>query len=313
MKKCTLFILITCLSLITTAQDPLLTQKTGNLNHFNPAFVGTQSDFGVNVAFRNQWPLLPRSFVNSSLLANYNLKKGFGFGLELKTNIPSLVQTDELKANVNYGFTKNEIEVRFGANLGLRKSSVDWSQLQFEDQIDPSRGFVNPTAEPMESNPSFSPIFDLGASAYYRGVFVALSVMQLNQPNFSLFGYDYTTQPRLVGSAGYNKRLDAFFNLAGLITYQQQDKFSVADFQVTAQYKHLKLGIGNRQSFGVYGSNPWYMINAGVQYNKFSVSYSYDYNKLDKTGYASHEVIAAWYIKGLKKESGLSDFVNGML
>ena len=101
MKKCTLFFILVGLTAFSMAQDPLFTQKTGNINHFNPALVGAQSDFGVQLNYRNQWPTLPLNPITSSLLTNYNLQNGLGFGLELKNDRVGPLTTSNVKANIN--------------------------------------------------------------------------------------------------------------------------------------------------------------------------------------------------------------------
>ena len=70
MKKCTLLLILVGLATFSMAQDPNFTQKTGNINHFNPALVGAQSDFGVQLNYRNQWYRFEEGITTASFLRN---------------------------------------------------------------------------------------------------------------------------------------------------------------------------------------------------------------------------------------------------
>ena len=61
-------------TLVGFSQDYIFTQKTNDLNSFNPSLVGTQSDMGVQLNYYNQWPQLDNNPILMSMLTNYNLK-----------------------------------------------------------------------------------------------------------------------------------------------------------------------------------------------------------------------------------------------
>jgi type IX secretion system PorP/SprF family membrane protein len=296
------------------AQDPLFTQKTGNINHFNPALVGTQTDFGVQINYRNQWPSLPGKYITSSLLTNYNLKNKIGFGLELKTDRSGdLLFENNAKANINYQFKAKEVEIRVGTSLGLHERNIDPAKVRFEDQIDPSHGFVKATAEPYTPlDPVSVFVADVGVASYYKGFSVGISAFQFNGPNISLSGGEVPYPMRIVGIFGYHRSLGSV-NIGGLVTYQKQKNFTAADYQVTGQHKFIKLGYGLRQNFGEYTNTLWHMASIGVQFDKLSVGYNYEHYSLGRTSLSSHEATAAWYIKGLNKQTGLGKFINTIL
>ncbi|MGB0849603.1 MAG: PorP/SprF family type IX secretion system membrane protein [Bacteroidia bacterium] len=301
-------------SLSSYAQDLTLTQKTGNVNRFNPSLTGVNSSFGVQLNYRNQWPSLPGNFAFSSLLVNYNLKNNLGFGLEINDDRAgnSLFKANELKANMNYAFELKDVEVRSGLNIGYGQRVVSWDKLRFEDQIDPSQGFVRETAEQYSGDPAHYMVVDFGASAYYKGFFVGASGIHLNQPNVSLFESEIARMPiRYVGMVGYHKSFKDI-NIGALVTYQHQNTFSLFDYQVTGQYKVFKLGYGYRDSYGYYQNPGWHTGSLGVQFDKFAVGYSYDYINIGGARH-SHEATAAWYIKGLNREKGMNKFLNSVL
>ena len=133
MKKLLNLSLVIVLWNSVLAQDPLFTQKTGNINHFNPALVGLQSDFGVQLNYRNQWPSFPNNPQTASLLTNYNFNNSIGVGLELKTDFYGMLKNDNLKANINYHKNFGNIETRYGLSAGVGQKKIDVSNLRFKD------------------------------------------------------------------------------------------------------------------------------------------------------------------------------------
>jgi type IX secretion system PorP/SprF family membrane protein len=311
MKKCTLFFILVGLTAFSMAQDPLFTQKTGNINHFNPALVGAQSDFGVQLNYRNQWPTLPLNPITSSLLTNYNLQNGLGFGLELKNDRVGPLTTSNVKANINYRHKFGAVETRYGLNLGYGEKHMDYEGLRFEDQISPGSGFTNPNAEPFENKSTKYATLDIGAAAYYKGFLLGLAIQQLNEPALVP---NYHLPMRFLGNLAYIKELNQF-NLAGLATYQQDGKYSIIETQVYSQYKFVKLGIGYHQRFGSFRDSDFFSVALGIQFDKFSVGYSYDddFSNISRASPGTHQASAAWYIKGLNKERGMSKLMNVLL
>lgn len=312
MKHFLTLLSIVVLGVNVCAQDPLFTQKIGNINHFNPALVGTQSNFGVQLNYRNQWPASNFDIQTLSLLANYRFVGNVGVALEAFADGNSITQHNRIKANLNYEHTAGDFELRYGTNLGIGQYNIDIESLRFENQIDPSQGFVNPTAEPFEYNPSYYMLFDLGASAYYKGFMLGVSSMQLNHPKYDVFGTNTRLKARHVATLGYLKEFDKLA-LAGLATIQHQNKSSVLETQAFAQYKFVKLGFGYHQVFGQFTNADFFSVSAGVQFDKFSVGYSYDNQPFTPTRKAfvnTHQATAAWYIKGLNTERGMSRLLN---
>ena len=312
MKKCTLFFILVGLTAFSMAQDPLFTQKTGNINHFNPALVGAQSDFGVQLNYRNQWPTLPLNPITSSLLTNYNLQNGLGFGLELKNDRVGPLTTSNVKANINYRHKFGAVETRYGLNLGYGEKHIDYEVLRFEDQISPGSGFTNPNAEPFENKSTKYATLDIGASAYYKGFLLGLAIQQLNEPALVP---NYHLPMRFLGNLAYIKELNQF-NLAGLATFQQDGNYSIIETQVFGQYKFVKLGMGYHQRFGSFHNLDFFSVALGIQFDKFSVGYSYDddFSNISRASSAgTHQATAAWYIKRLNKERGMSRLMNVLL
>lgn len=310
MKNILFLFFLVLVVLESQAQDPNFTQKTGNINHFNPALVGTQSDFGVQLNYRNQWYPFEGGLTTASFLTNYYLKSGLGFGLEVKSESVGSTRSDALKANINHSFSKNGFEIKTGANIGILQNSIDVTKLNFRDPNDPILNEIK------EHNPKRGVSIDLGVASYYKGFLLALSALQVNEPLLEMtINPTIPIKRRFVTTIGYHKKLKTF-DLATLITYQQQGRSSVLETQVFGQYKFVKLGIGYHQRFGGFGNSDFFSAALGIQFDKFSVGYSYDHNTFRFSGASYggvHQATAAWYIKGLNKQAGMSRLMNVIL
>jgi hypothetical protein len=78
----------------------------------------------------------------------------------------------------------------------------------------------------------------------------------------------------------------------------------------------VKLGIGYHQRFGGFGNSDFFSAALGIQFDKFSVGYSYDHTTFHFSGVSYsgvHQATAAWYIKGLNKQTGMSRLMNVIL
>lgn len=310
MKNILFLFVLVLVVLESQAQDPNFTQKTGNINHFNPALVGTQSDFGVQLNYRNQWYPFEGGLTTVSFLTNYYLKSGLGFGLEVKSESVGSTRSDALKANINHSFSKNGFEIKTGANIGILQNSIDVTKLNFRDPNDPILNEIK------EHNPKGGVSIDLGVASYYKGFLLALSALQVNEPILEMtINPTIPIKRRFVTTIGYHKKLKTF-DLATLITYQQQGRSSVLETQVFGQYKFVKLGIGYHQRFGGFGNSDFFSAALGIQFDKFSVGYSYDHTpfRFSRVSYGGvHQATAAWYIKGLNKQAGMSRLMNVIL
>jgi type IX secretion system PorP/SprF family membrane protein len=309
MKNILCFFILLPLAFSSSAQDVTFTQKTGNINHFNPALVGAQSDFGVQLNYRNQMPTLQGNPITYSLLTNYNLKSGLGFGLEVKSESVGSTRSDALKANINHAFSKNGFELRSGLNIGVLQNSIDVTKLNFRDPNDPILNEIK------KHNPKRGVSLDIGAAAYYKGFLLGLAIQQLNEPDITFFNSTCNQPMRFGGNLAYIKEFNQF-NLAGLATFQQDGNYSMIETQVFGQYKFVKLGLGYHQRFGSFGDSDIFSAAFGIQFDKFSVGYSYDddFSNISRASSAgTHQATAAWYIKRLNKERGMSRLMNVLL
>jgi len=140
-----------------------------------------------------------------------------------------------------------------------------------------------------------------------------MSALQVNEPNLDIPQNPAgSLKPRLVGNLAYLKEFDNIA-LAGMATFQHQNVSSVLETQVFGQYKFVKLGVGYHQRFGSFSNSDFFSAALGIQFDKFSVGYSYDDDLFNSSRTSYGGVHQAWYIKGINKESGMSRLMNVIL
>ncbi len=308
-KAITLFLLFVVGS--SFAQDAMFYQKNSVLFHYNPALVGTKSDAAVSVNRRSQWVNL-YDIYNTNIQGNYNFKNNVGMGLVYKNEaINSSNFTNILLLNGNYLKNFNQITVFGGANVKWINKRLQ-GNFVFESQIDPTIPFVGQIAEVYESDPTNVFGLDVGLAANYKNFVFGVSALHLNAPEQSIFR---TLNTRFVGSLAYSKPINTSLHLGGQAYYQKQSKFEHLSVLANAQYKFAKMGLGIEYplSSSALGQKTTAVMQAGVQFDKWSLAYNYDVWKPQSTPFNSHEISAAWFIKGLKKDSKTADVLNALL
>lgn len=327
--RCFLTTFLSLTVVFAFAQDHLYSLKSGNLNHYNPALLGTQSDAGVNLGLRFSEGLINQGHSeNSSILVHLTTKKNVGFGLQhiYDLRFPSfsspwdINRTNVFKLNFNYKIVSKKLTTRVGVNLGYRNSTVELSGSPPHRPVHGENvGFVKPPKYYFDEKISHSFLADLGVVTLYKDFLLGISAMQANQPDISLFVKNPTTYPvRWVGMLGYSKSLGDF-TLTNLSVIQHQLDMSTLSSQFTGQYKFVKLNFGARNGTGNHNLGNWWIAGAAVQFDKFQLAYNLDQFVPEKNStvrsrdFFVHEFSAAWYIKGLKKDDSISNFVNGIL
>lgn len=314
MKFLRLFIVFGISIQFSTAwsQDNLFSIKSGNLNHFNPALMGTISDFSSVMNSRIQWPNSDLKNRTKSLLVNKNFENDFGLGFEIKNDEVFLFQNIDYKINGNYLFAKNDLTFKIGANVGIRTSKIhseNEDYQKFYNSLDSTQ------RSELSDELSFAPIFDLGFAGNYKKLLFGLSTMQVNQPSFdySIIG-DRQYKTRIVGLLGYKIQVNDV-NLVGLGTIQYQGKSSVLDLQSNGQYKNFKLGVGYRQNFGEFGNLDWVFANAEYKINPLNLAFGYGYDRVlsNVSQFGTHEFYLRYVAQGYKEDNKLSRWINTLL
>jgi type IX secretion system PorP/SprF family membrane protein len=294
MKKLYTIVMLS-LSMITyksaMAQDPQFTQFYANPLYLNPALAGSNICPRVCINYRNQWPGISGTFVTTS--ASFDR---YVFGI--KSGIGVLVTSDRAgggtlnTTNISGVYSKQiQVTRNFSINAGLRatygEKSIDWSKLNFGDQIDDRQGFVHTTHETQGKTKQAFVDFSAGIVAFSKYLFAGVAVDHLNQPDEGLL-YVSKLPMKITGHAGAvipvgDKSSET--SISPNILYQQQQDFRQLNLGVYITKGALVGGLW-------YRNNDSFILLVGVQKGIFKAGYSYDVtvSKLTNATAGSHEL-----------------------
>ncbi len=282
------------------AQDPEFSQFYANKLYLNPAFAGTNGGPRFSLSYRNQWPSVQGNFVTYS--ASYDqhfdaVGGGIGFQVwhdragegNLQTTVPSAMYSYHL--NVNRDFT---IKAALQASYYQKRLGTDF---KFGDQIDPQRGFVLPTDEPIaqqgDQTENFAD-FSAGFMGFTEQFYGGFAVHHLAEPNVSFYDNPDSKLPRkYTAHVGMMLPLDNTRNperyISPNILYQNQGPFQQFNFGAYYKQKAFVIGAYFRQT----GANSdAFQGIIGLHQDKYKIGYSYDVTVSDARTAArgSHEI-----------------------
>lgn len=308
MKKLKRILLIAALLLAgqgVKAQDVVFSQFYANPLYMNPAFAGSKVCPRISLNFRNQWPALVSAFTTAS--ASYDQ-----YFPDLHGGIGGIVMTDRQgdhgalatsSAAVMYSFrfqAGRDLWINAALQGGIVNEHLNWEDLRFPDQIDPTNGFTGQTSAQMPDKLSQWYLdFSAGAIIYSSNWYAGVAAAHLTQPSNGFYGV--TKLPiKLTGNVG------ALFNISeekrrtsslGLgtpvispnLVYQYQAGFHYFNYGIYLDWMPFLVGCWFRQ--GLENADA-FIFQVGVQQDYFKVGYSYDVtvSKLANNTAGAHEI-----------------------
>lgn len=288
------------------AQDPEFTQFFAIPIYTNPAFAGTGTCDGGGravVNYRNQWPSLPGTFVTTAASYDQHFDKlGGGIGLMIVDDRAGegLLTSTSVSGIYSYQLVINrKFAMRFGIQGSFGQRSIDWDRLRFEDQIDPTSGFIYDTNEPYATDRVNFANFSAGMLAYTENFYLGFAAHNIIEPNQSFYGSDDAVIPiRFTGHGGVVIPLDGRRNpestLSPNVLFMKQNKFTQMNVGFYVNKGPLVTGLWFRQTFGEFGNSDALIALVGFRKDKFKFGYSYDLTVSGAKSAApgSHEVSA---------------------
>jgi type IX secretion system PorP/SprF family membrane protein len=308
MKKTILLLGLSVLSLLSFSQDPEFTQFYNNPLYTNPATAGMNNCGGkAMLDYRNQWPTLPGSFITSTLSADQSIDKIHGaIGLNILRDVAGQGLLTTTGLSVIYSYVKefeNELKLNIGIEPQYRERKIDFTQLQFADQIQANRGFVLPTHEPLISDPVRFFNFNTGVYLSNESFNFGVAIHNLLEPVLSFYGDTESVLPRrfTIHSAykiDFGTALNGDHFLQPSALYMQQNKFTQLNFTLKYQLGPIVTGLGIRQTFGEFRNTDAALFLLGAKLKNIQFTYSIDATVSDARTAApsSHEIslIVKW-------------------
>lgn len=271
------------------AQDVLFTQPTNPGNILNPAFNGVDSSMQIKVGSRLQWPKINGTYFTNFISWNSYITKTNGYagfrcvsdnsgkGI-LKTKSLYFFYAQLIKINKNFIF-KPAVE------FGIIEKKLDWTKLNYGDQIDSRNGFVYQTQnQTIKSKTRYFDI-NIGGLFQYKKLTLGLNAHHITQPNESVINGSSPLPMRYGVQLGYRFTISSC-TIQPYFFYQKQQNFY--QLMIGSQFRFFDvvnlLFAWRQKDAAIFG--------LGYAGRKFSVIYSYDYfiSKLTNQTGGSHEL-----------------------
>ncbi|MGA9638737.1 PorP/SprF family type IX secretion system membrane protein [Flavobacterium sp.] len=318
--KLVLYLLLTFISIVEIkAQDPIFTQYFLIPESLNPAFTGTLVTGYTGLIHRSQWPNDNRRIDTEYAFINTPMgpKKDMGLGLTITNQREVFTEYNYTQINGVYSYNVNinyDWRLRLGLEAGYGHKNFNFSNLLFEDQINPNNGTItsgslDPSAMNYNNKISFLDISS-GLLLYSDKAWFGASLKHLNQPNIAFTEYSNVPLEMFLSvHTGYSFSLDeshmSFFpnqtNLLFTANYIRQSQYNRLDIGTALDFKPFIIGVLAATNPQGKSNNSHLLTSlnffSSIQLNRFVFGYSYDANtsKIGNTQ-GVHELSLTWQI-----------------
>jgi type IX secretion system PorP/SprF family membrane protein len=326
--------LVTLMLLVSspvTAQDPQFSQFYAAPLYLNPAFAGSTQQGRVGINYRNQWPSIDANFTTVSAYADFFIEdKNSGIGAILTRDYVGSVGLQSISLGLQYAYQlqlTKELSFRPGVQVAIYNRSINFNDLKFGDQFDPSTGqLVNPTGESLNTGQSaFFPDISFGGLFFSKNAWLGIAAHHLTQPNQSILGeedvlatkisfhggWKFYFKPGVMGTGFFAKPRER--SLAPVIQYRKQGDFSQADVGLYYTFEPLIIGTWYRgipfNSVNGFANNESIVLLVGLtmkgEKDILNIGYSYDYtiSQLGSASGGAHEfsLVYSWPTRNPRK------------
>lgn len=306
MKRLLIIIILFELFFICQAQDPQFSQFYTAPLYLGPSFAGTTKGTRMNLNYRNQWPVLGKSFSTIAFsLDHYFHKFQSGLGILFFRDRAGEGRLGFTNIGLQYSFDiyiNKKWRARPGVHFVYTQRSIDFSALTL-----PSGDFQGSSTQIPPQNKV--PAFDFSTSGLFFSPihWIGFSVDHLTQPNLSLYANENYKLPikyqlyggtRLTRKGRLIRTLDETLNASFLFKSQnRKHQLDVGGFWFK---EPIMIGLWLR-AFPLYKFDDKYKIlsrdalilMAGYKVDDFSFGYSFDFtisNLLVTKTAGSHEI-----------------------
>lgn len=301
-------LLVFCIELKVSAQDPQYSQFMLNQLYFNPAFAGNTAYPRVIGGYRNQWPGLGNAYV--SYYASYDqfvdaLEGGIGLGLSRDVQGNGVFSKTSVDLCYSYPIEMNgDMSARLGLQASVVQNTVKGSGLLLGDQSP----YTNNTYHEVIGNQSkMYTDFSSGISFLYKEQYqINLSVSHINKPSdMTGVTYIYPLPMRFTAqvlsqfpSKRSNRNIERVYWRPGLMTQVQKNN-NLIGWGCNILYSSLTAGMWVRNDMKMTFNT--FIFLAGYTSGAFSLYYSYDSwfprNYEQVKNYGAHEVTFVYLFK----------------
>ncbi|WMJ73805.1 type IX secretion system membrane protein PorP/SprF [Cytophagaceae bacterium ABcell3] len=311
MSRKALYIVLLFIQQTAFAQDPQFSQYYAAPLLLNPAMAGSGDCIRAGFNARTQWVGLPGGAFNTgSMFVDMNMPDiRSGFGLMALYDQIGTPRMSSSEISLFYSFlapVNRNLNFRFGLQGTFASRGLDYSRLIFEDQF---RGttIVDPTTNDPARDHTNVNYGDVSAGLLIYGedtYWLGFSAHHLTRPEQAFFLPESRLPIKYSVHGGYNfihkngsYQKDNWVYIIPTFMYKRQAEFDQFDLGVYVIKSYLMAGVWYRGiPFKVdenIPNNDAISMQVGVQYEDFSIIYSYDYtiSRLHiRNTWGSHEI-----------------------
>ena len=265
-------------------QDPAFSQFYSNPLYLNPAFAGAYNNGcpTTNLNYRDQWPGIGRTYVTYSASYDQHVDAlGGGIGILVHQDQAGSGNLNTLNASLIYSYlleVNRKFTVKAGFETSYKSLSLEWGNLTFGDQIDPTYGFIYATQEHIVNNPKHVsyPDFSTGFLGYTENMYFGFAAHHLTQPDQGFISVSHLPT-KYTAHIGGKWPLSQYQNdqifWSPNILYQQQQEFQQFNYGVYINRGPIVGGLWARNSLKNFDA---FILMFGLVQETFKFGYSYD-------------------------------------
>ena len=309
------------ISQMAQAQDPQFSQFYAAPLYVNPAFAGANQQARVGMNYRNQWPSIQANFVTlSAHFDTYIESMNSGVGVLLMRDTEGQAGLKSTMIGLQYAYQiylTDWLTFRPGAQVAFYNRNVNFSDLTFGNQFDPSTGEIDPTRVSGEDFGSLSKNFiDLGLGGLFftKNIWLGVTAAHINTPNQAFEdsanpnelplkmsfhgGIRFRFKDGVMGSGMYARPQER--SIAPTFQYKSQGEFDQLDAGLYITMEPIVFGAWYRglptKSLEGFNNNESVILLVGFikkgKDDAFHIGYSYDYtiSQLGANSGGAHEI-----------------------
>lgn len=293
---------------VAVAQDPHFSQFFSSPLTLNPAFTGRFSgNFRVTGNYKNQWQVIEKAFVTSSLSLDFQLPEkkdlsndSWGIGVSFYTDKSADGALNSSFGNIGIAYHKQLDEdgsslLSSGFQLTYANSFINTSRLTFEDQLITGR-FIPLSSETFSGQSLNTKYVDLSAGLVYSGSYATdgffyfgVSAYHINKPKVKYTEGIFLLGPRITVSAGTSFSFSEQSTLHFSTLYSSQLKTrefllggAIERILEKSEFKPISIYLGSWIRFED-AIIPYLGFQLGN--TRFGISYDINYSKLKTATY----------------------------
>ena len=291
MKKIIFWLLINLFSIknIYGQREPILSFFQNQMNIFNPAAAGYESNTKISLTSRNQWLSIENAPKGEFFTISSERKNNIGLGISFISNRLFVESSTNFSFDISYRLRfSNTARIQLGLKVGSDFFRID------------TKNLINFENDPSISNfSSFNPNLGLGILYLNEKFWFSVSTPRILTNQYQNIIVSPLTYIDFYAAMGYMFEIFDDFSLKSNLIYRQSrnDNFAVIN---------TYLNYNDFFDFGlIYKTSNSFGVQALINLKNFNLGYTYSTSSSffsSNLGITSHEVLLSFNL-GLKSSS----------